>query len=48
MKIIVDCFGGDNCPDAAVKGAVLAINEEKDLSVALCGNKQKNINILNT
>ena len=48
MKIIVDCFGGDNCPNAAVKGAVLAINEEKDLSVALCGDKQKISSILNT
>lgn len=48
MKIIVDCFGGDNCPDAAVKGAVLAINEEKDLSVALCGDKQKISSILDT
>jgi len=40
MKIIVDCFGGDNCPKAAVEGAVLAINEKKDLTVALVGKKE--------
>lgn len=40
MKILVDCFGGDNCPKAAVEGAVLAINEKKDLFVSLVGNKE--------
>ena len=39
MKILVDCFGGDNCPKAAVEGAVLAINEKKDLFVSLVGDK---------
>lgn len=48
MKIIVDCFGGDNCPDAAVKGAVLALEEDKELSVALCGDEDKIQAVLNT
>ena len=39
MKILVECFGGDFCPKAAVEGAVLAINEKKDLYVGLVGNK---------
>ena len=27
MKIILDAMGGDNAPDAVIKGAVKAINE---------------------
>ena len=29
MKIIVDAMGGDNAPDANIKGAVNAINKVK-------------------
>jgi phosphate acyltransferase len=48
MKIIVDCFGGDNCPEAPVKGAVLAINENKDLTVSLAGKKDEIEKVLST
>ena len=29
MKIILDAMGGDNAPDATIKGAVKAINKVK-------------------
>ena len=48
MKILVDCFGGDNCPQEAVKGAILALNEKSDLFVGLVGQKDKIEEILNT
>ena len=35
MKIIVDCMGGDNSPDANVEGAILALRKFSDLSVIL-------------
>ena len=40
MKIILDCFGGDNCPDSAIDGALLAIQEDKSLCVTLCGDEK--------
>lgn len=42
MVILVDAMGGDNAPDAVIKGAVKAINEIKS-QVILIGNK----NIIN-
>ena len=48
MKILVDCFGGDNCPEAAIKGAVLAINEDKDLICALVGKEDEIKKVLET
>ena len=39
MKIILDCFGGDNCPDSAIDGALLALEENKDLNIVLCGDE---------
>ena len=48
MKILLDCFGGDNCPGAAVNGAVLAINENKDLKVGLVGDEVAIKGILDT
>lgn len=38
MVILLDAMGGDNAPDANIKGAVKAINEVK-ADVALVGNK---------
>ena len=32
MKIILDAMGGDNAPDANIKGAINAINKEKQKS----------------
>ena len=43
MKILLDAMGGDNAPDANVKGAVKAINQI-DADVCLIGNKE----IINT
>ncbi|MDE6614281.1 MAG: phosphate acyltransferase PlsX [Clostridia bacterium] len=40
MKIILDCFGGDNCPDSAIDGALLALEEDKTLNIALCGDEK--------
>ena len=48
MKILLDCFGGDNYPGAAVNGAVLAINENKDLKVGLVGDEVAIKGILDT
>lgn len=39
VKIIVDCFGGDNSPSANVAGALLALKEFNDISLLLVGNE---------
>ena len=41
MKVVVDAFGGDNAPLEVVEGAVLAVNERKDLTVVLTGKEDK-------
>ena len=33
IKVALDVMGGDNAPYEIVKGAVLAVNENKDLKV---------------
>ena len=38
MVILVDAMGGDNAPDAVIKGAVKAVNEI-DSEIMLIGNK---------
>lgn len=38
-KIVVDCFGGDNSPQANVEGAISALNEKNDFSLILTGDK---------
>ncbi|MCR5149036.1 MAG: phosphate acyltransferase PlsX [Eubacterium sp.] len=47
MKIIIDCLGGDNSPDANVEGAILALRKHQDLSVVLTGDENKIKEILN-
>ena len=47
MKVVVDAFGGDNAPLEVVEGAILAIKENKDLNVVLCGDESKINEILN-
>ncbi len=47
MKVVVDAFGGDNAPLEVVEGAILAIKENKDLNVVLCGDENKIKEILN-
>ena len=39
VKIIVDCFGGDNSPSANIEGALLALEEFQDVSLLLVGNE---------
>ena len=39
MKILLDCFGGDNCPNSAIDGALMALEENKDLNLTLCGDE---------
>ena len=39
IKIIVDCFGGDHCPQAPVEGALAALASNPDLYVILTGDE---------
>ena len=39
IKIIVDCFGGDHCPEAPVEGALSSLAKNPDLSVILTGDE---------
>lgn len=40
MKIVLDIYGGDNAPEEIVKGAVLGLNEVKNLELILTGNEE--------
>ena len=39
VKIIVDCFGGDHCPDAPIDGAIAALSDFDDLHIILTGDE---------
>ena len=39
IKIILDCFGGDNSPTANISGAVMALKEMNDISLLLVGDE---------
>ena len=39
MKILLDAMGGDNAPDATIKGAVRAASEVKS-EIVLVGNEE--------
>ena len=39
ITIVVDAMGGDNAPGEIIKGAVLAVQEKKDIKVVLTGNE---------
>lgn len=39
-KVVLDTMGGDNSPFAQIEGAVIAVNEDKDLHVVLAGEEQ--------
>lgn len=41
MKIIVDAYGGDFAPSEVLKGAVLALNCEKPISLVLTGKEEE-------
>lgn len=43
IKIVVDSFGGDHSPLVNVEGAIMALNENPDLSIVLTGDE----NLLN-
>ena len=40
IKILVDCFGGDHCPQAPVAGALAALAGNPDLYVLLTGDEE--------
>ncbi len=41
MKVVVDGFGGDFAPVEVVEGAILAVKQNKNLTVVLTGDKEK-------
>ena len=41
MRIIIDAMGGDNAPQAIVKGAVAGINEFPDVTIVLTGDQYR-------
>ena len=47
MKIVLDCFGGDNAPVEAVIGGISALSENKELSLIMAGDEQKIKKIIN-
>ena len=46
MVILVDAMGGDNAPDAIVKGCVDALNEREGFDITLIGDEDKIKNVL--
>ena len=48
VKIVIDAMGGDYAPEQQVLGSVKALNEDKDLSLILCGDEPKLKEILST
>ncbi|RPF56029.1 phosphate acyltransferase PlsX [Aquisalibacillus elongatus] len=40
MKIAIDAMGGDHAPEAAVKGAKMAVDHYEDLEITLYGNEE--------
>lgn len=41
VKVVLDAMGGDNAPQAAVQGAVDAINEREDIELILVGIEEQ-------
>ena len=39
IKILVDCFGGDHCPEAPVEGALRALKANPELHIGLLGDE---------
>ena len=46
IKIIVDCFGGDHCPEAPVEAALSALRKTPDLYLMLAGDEAVLVNLL--
>ncbi|MDD6265203.1 MAG: phosphate acyltransferase PlsX [Clostridia bacterium] len=45
-KIVIDCAGGDNSPNAPIEGALSALEKFPDLYVILCGKEEEISSIL--
>lgn len=45
-SVVVDAFGGDNSPEEIVKGAILAVNNNKEVKVILTGKIEVINNLL--
>lgn len=41
IRIAIDAMGGDFAPKEQVKGAVLALQNDKDFIAVLCGDEEK-------
>lgn len=41
MRILVDAMGGDNAPQAIAEGCLFALEERKDFSITLIGERRK-------
>ena len=39
-KIVIDCLGGDNCPDACTEGSLKALKKFDDLHLILAGDEK--------
>lgn len=48
IKVVLDVFGGDYAPVETVKGAVLALEENKELELVLTGDENKILEVLKT
>jgi len=47
MKIVVDIYGGDNSPHELVKGCVMALEQNKEISLVMVGNQEEIQELLN-
>lgn len=41
IKIVLDCYGGDNSPQANIEGAIRALRDNNDLELVLVGDEQE-------
>ena len=41
MKIVVDIYGGDNAPDEILKGCVMALNSNREISLVMVGKESE-------
>ncbi len=41
MKIVVDIYGGDNAPDEILKGCVMALNSNREISLVMVGKEDE-------
>ena len=39
VKILIDAFGGDNCPDCNIEGAIDALSRSSDIEIGLLGDE---------